>query len=54
MRSLRKHTYAGVTNREFVSVSGGSIEEWNKGIEYGNAQGWFTIDGGGRVFITAD
>lgn len=49
-----KHTYAGVTNREFVSVSGGSIEEWGKGIEYGKAQGWWKIDGGGRIFILID
>jgi hypothetical protein len=47
-----KHTYAGITNHEFVWKSGRSIAEWGEGREYGKAQGWFTIDGGGRIFVT--
>jgi hypothetical protein len=47
-----KHTYAGITNHEFVWVSGGSVEEWSLGVEFGRSQGWFTIDGGGRVFVS--
>lgn len=45
-----KHTYAGVTNREFVFIRGASIEEWSLGIDYCKAQGWITMDGGGRIF----
>jgi hypothetical protein len=47
-----KHTYAGVTNRAFVSESGASIDEWSLGIAYCKAQGWITMDGGGRIFPT--
>jgi hypothetical protein len=46
-----KHTYAGIMNHEFVRRSGGSIEEWSIGIEHGRSQGWWTMDGGGRLFI---
>jgi hypothetical protein len=45
-----EHTYAGITNQEFVWKSSGPIEEWIRGCEYGRAQGLFSIDGGGRVF----
>lgn len=47
-----KHTYAGVTNHEFVWKSGGSVEEWGMGRDFGKAEGWWTIDGGGRIFIS--
>lgn len=29
------HTYTGITNREFVMVRGGSIDEYAAGVEYG-------------------
>ena len=34
----RTHTYAGITNHEFVWVSGGSVEEWGNGRDYGKAE----------------
>lgn len=45
-----KHTYAGVTNREFILIKGASVEEWSQGIAYCKEQGWITMDGGGRIF----
>jgi hypothetical protein len=49
------HTYTGVTNSQFIYESGGSIEEYAAGRDYGIAQKWFRIDGAGtRVFLLPD
>lgn len=45
-----KHTYAGITNAEFIQRSGASVAEWSAGISYGTEHGWWTMDGGGRIF----
>jgi hypothetical protein len=47
-----KHTYAGVTNREFIFIKGASVAEWTHGIAHCKDQGWITMDGGGRIFPT--
>jgi hypothetical protein len=47
-----QHTYAGVTNREFILIRGASVEEWSHGIAFCKDQGWITMDGGGRIFPT--
>lgn len=59
LRLYREHTadgypyaYAGVTNAQFTR-DGGTIAEYRAGIDYGIAQGWFEIDGGGRVTLLA-
>lgn len=46
------HTYTGVTNTEFISVSGGSVAEYRAGADHGRAQKWFRFDESGtRVFL---
>lgn len=45
-----RHTYAGITNREFILIKGASVEEWTHGIAYCKEQGWIEMDGGGRIF----
>jgi hypothetical protein len=59
LRLYREHTadgypcaYAGVTNAQFTR-EGGTIAEYKAGVEYGIAQGWFSMDGGGRFTILA-
>ncbi len=48
------YTQAGVTNREFIIVRGGSVAEYSAGVAYGIEQKWFRIDGGGtRVYVMA-
>lgn len=48
-------TYTGVTNSEFVHQSGGSVEEYAAGRNFGIARKWFRIDESGtRVFVLAD
>jgi hypothetical protein len=41
------HTYTGVTNSQFICQSRGSVEEYVAGRNYGIAQKWFEIGGGG-------
>jgi hypothetical protein len=41
------YAYVGVANMDFTR-GGGTIAEYRSGIDYGVAQGWFAIDGGGR------
>lgn len=44
------YAYAGVTNAQFTR-EGGTVAEYKAGVEYGIAQGWFSMDGGGRFTI---
>lgn len=55
MRPDIPHTYTGVTNSEFIYKSGGSVEEYTAGRDYGIQRKWFEIGGGGtRVFLLPD
>lgn len=46
------HTYTGITNREFLYVSGGSAGEYAAGRDFGIELKWFRIDESGtRVFL---
>lgn len=44
------YAYTGVTNTQFTR-GGGTIAEYRAGIEYGIAQGWFSIEAGSRVTV---
>lgn len=49
------HTYTGITNREFIHVGGGSVDEYVAGRDLGIARRWFRIDDSGtRVFLLPD
>jgi hypothetical protein len=57
LRLYREHTadgypyaYTGVTNMEFLR-GGGTVSEYRAGIDYGIAQGWFSIEAGSRVTV---
>ena len=59
LRLYREHTadgypyaYTGVTNMEFLR-GGGTVSEYRAGIDYGIAQGWFSIEAGSRVTVLA-
>lgn len=46
------HASTGVTNNAFIQASGGSVEEYKAGRDYGIGQKWFRIDESGtRVFL---
>ena len=50
-----EHAYTGVTNSEFVHVSGGSLNAYKAGRDFAVANSWFRIDESGtRIFILPD
>jgi len=49
------YAMTGVTNTEFIYTSGGSPTNYRAGMDYGLAQKWFAILGGGtRVHLLPD
>lgn len=49
------HTYTGVTNSEFLYVSGGSLDDYKAGRDLAIANNWLKIDESGtRILVLAN